>query len=821
MPSTLQRRVHPAFSVLVTLLLLAGLSPLQAAEGRWSPIGPEGGSVRAFGVSPSDHTVYAGTSTGMLFRSTDAGASWTMVSKGAAAGFRDILVHPSNPRILYTRADYLEDEPFHFPGHFPGAALLAKSTDAGETWTSIGPDTTVLSLVMAPSAPDTLYAGESGKVIRSTDGGATWTPTTLSQRAGALAVDPVAPGTVYAGAEQGLYKSLDGGATWALLSGGATGSAPRGALTLTIDPSRPATVYAGDYGGIWKSLDGGTTWAPAHGGIEPDNKTEVVALAIDPSATSTLYASVRRMRDHYWGTGEIWKSTNGGSAWVQVHSTSELNQFIHELALPPASPNRVLAGVETLAVLASGDGGQTWAPANRGLTSHVVWDLESSPFPDDTLLAATSLGLFRSTDRGAHWERVLTTRTPYLAAFHPRQAGVVYAGAIDGLYRSTDFGRNWTLLTATGAPLFTVGSFVIDPSEPRNLYATGYRLQGNVPINGIARSTDGGASWIDMGISGAGRVLTFSIDPVRPSRLYASGTGGVFRSTDRGKTWQQLTEGLPSRLLEILVDPDRPDTLYAVAKSTADLYRSDDGGDHWHPVSSTGLAVEPFTFVNKLAKAEFSNRLYATTMWGVYLSTDGGQTWEPWSDGLEGLSVGDILIDPTNPYRLYAASGGGSVLERSLPLPDCVTGAESLCLNGGRFLAEVTWRLPDGTSGRGQASPLAGETGGFWFFNESNLELMIKVLDGRAVNESFWVFYAALSDVEYTVRITDTVTGETRLYRNPAGRMASVADTSAFRAGEAAAASARPAAQAAATAQDCGLTSGESALCLQDARFTV
>ncbi len=103
-----------------------------------------------------------------------------------------------------------------------------------------------------------------------------------------------------------------------------------------------------------------------------------------------------------------------------------------------------------------------------------------------------------------------------------------------------------------------------------------------------------------------------------------------------------------------------------------------------------------------------------------------------------------------------------------------------LCLQGARFQAEVTWTAPGFGSGPGQAVPLTGDTGYFWFFSDSNVELMVKVLDGRAVNRHFWVFYGALSNVGYTLTITDLQTGAREVFTNPQGRLASVSDITAF-----------------------------------------
>jgi ELWxxDGT repeat protein len=103
-----------------------------------------------------------------------------------------------------------------------------------------------------------------------------------------------------------------------------------------------------------------------------------------------------------------------------------------------------------------------------------------------------------------------------------------------------------------------------------------------------------------------------------------------------------------------------------------------------------------------------------------------------------------------------------------------------LLLNGNRFAVEASWTDFTGRSGNGVAAALTGDTGYFWFFAPENVEVVLKVLDGRAVNGKFWVFYGALSSVEYTLTVTDTLTGAVRTYHNPSGQLASFADTSAF-----------------------------------------
>ncbi|HEX5718309.1 MAG TPA: ELWxxDGT repeat protein [Thermoanaerobaculia bacterium] len=154
----------------------------------------------------------------------------------------------------------------------------------------------------------------------------------------------------------------------------------------------------------------------------------------------------------------------------------------------------------------------------------------------------------------------------------------------------------------------------------------------------------------------------------------------------------------------------------------------------------------------------------------------------------------------------------------------CQPSAEALCLNAGRFRVEIAWRDFTGQAGKGKAVPLTSDSGYFWFFNEANVEVILKVLDGRGVNGHHWVFYGALSSVEYTITVTDSQTGTIRQYSNPSGRLASVADTKAFATGKAGAASAtKPAAGTAvrAPAAASGCTATATRLCLNGGRFAV
>jgi hypothetical protein len=109
----------------------------------------------------------------------------------------------------------------------------------------------------------------------------------------------------------------------------------------------------------------------------------------------------------------------------------------------------------------------------------------------------------------------------------------------------------------------------------------------------------------------------------------------------------------------------------------------------------------------------------------------------------------------------------------------CVADARTLCLLG-RYEVEVTWKTVAGQAGAGTAVPDSDNSGFFWFFGPENLELVVKILDGTGINGKTWVFYGSLSDVEYTVKVTDTVTGKVKTYRNQQGSLSGAADTSAL-----------------------------------------
>ena len=169
---------------------------------------------------------------------------------------------------------------------------------------------------------------------------------------------------------------------------------------------------------------------------------------------------------------------------------------------------------------------------------------------------------------------------------------------------------------------------------------------------------------------------------------------------------------------------------------------------------------------------------------------------QPFSGGVSsGTATGvkaDVIARLTaNPSNFYVnihnnpPFPGGAIRGQLMPAPgtpvgSCLPDQTTLCLNQGRFKVQVAFQTSTIPAGSGNALPLTGDTGSFWFFSANNIEMTIKVVDGRAVNGKFWFFAGALSDVAYTITVTDLTTGTVKTYSAARGIQTALNDTSAF-----------------------------------------
>ncbi|MFL6235583.1 MAG: hypothetical protein ACJ76N_20775 [Thermoanaerobaculia bacterium] len=233
----------------------------------------------------------------------------------------------------------------------------------------------------------------------------------------------------------------------------------------------------------------------------------------------------------------------------------------------------------------------------------------------------------------------------------------------------------------------------------------------------------------------------------------------------------------------------------ATGSPTADLVKLGDLGGPLPFVPSAAAGPDGSSLVawlkgDNLVHARFFDRSWSPL--GAELTLSSDRTDLETDPAVSAGGLGSFAAVWTSngfpsPFPFFIPNGrdgsGSGVFGQAFSTLTCAAGSEVLCLEGGRFQARVSWKNPfTGETGRGRTLPLTGDTGAFWFFDPANLELMLKVLDGRAINGYFWVFYGALSNVEYTLTLTDTATGTVKTYHNPPLVFGSQADVSAFRA---------------------------------------
>jgi streptogramin lyase len=295
-------------------------------------------------------------------------------------------------------------------------------------------------------------------------------------------------------------------------------------------------------------------------------------------------------------------------------------------------------------------------------------------------------------------------------------------------------------------------------------------------LGGIAPGPDGNLWFTENVVNKVGRVTTsghfneFSLPPCQgflnscyPQGIVAGPDGNLWvTSSSFDKFWRVTTSGVitefPGTPAERIVVG--PDGRFWTSPSRYEGITVGPDGNVW-TTALHGLWVSEDHF----------SRIVRTTPQGV--ATEFPLPIEK-SDaqGIASGSDGNVWF--TEPTRI------GRFNLRVPPAP-CIADSTTLCLNNNRFKVQAAWSVPSqGTNGAGSGVRLTGDTGYFWFFNRDNVELVLKVLDGTALNGCYWVFYGALSNVQYTIAVTDTETGTVTPYANLAGMLASVADTSAF-----------------------------------------
>ena len=529
----------------------------------------------------------------------------------------------------------------------------------------------VNAIAVHPTNRNIIYIGiAKGGVWRSHDGGSTWRNLTdflAAQYVGCLTLDPVDPNIIYLGTGEeyfgvwtlggvGIYRSTDSGNTWRLF--GSSVFDGQRINEIVIDSANRNKWIISTDAGIYITTNGGSTFTRTLSGVAS-------ALRMHPTNPNILWAALGNI----WGssTNGVYVSTNGGSTWTR-YTALPLGTSVGriELDVCRSNPNviyvvlgqTISAGARIHSVWKTTNGGSTWtqlsgAPAGNGQS---WYDLVMRVDPSNPNIAYVGeVDLFRTTDGGSSWTRINPQATvghvdQHALEFDPTDPAKIFIGSDGGLFYSANRGTTLTPLNS-GRGTMEFYAFDVHPTNANRLVA------GSQDNGSQVRSTSNNYA-ITLGGDGFWAAYKRN-DPntVLGEIYYAM----VYRSTNGGSSWSFVFNGSGDPRspwsAPLVNDPNNPSTFYV---GTIYVYRSTSNGvsGSWTRISGDLTRGSGALSVIAIAPSN-SNIIYTGSDDGaVYVSTDGGSTWNARHAGLPTRSVGGIAVDPTNPGTVYVGLQG-------------------------------------------------------------------------------------------------------------------------------------------------------------------
>jgi pimeloyl-ACP methyl ester carboxylesterase/photosystem II stability/assembly factor-like uncharacterized protein len=571
---------------------------------------------------------------------------------------------------------------------------MQRSRDDGGTWETVPSPGRVL--FSSSFSADHTMLSELGT---STDYGSTWTAFPQGQScdgspcssAGTIVptADFLSSRILYAvsgWSDLLVWRSTDAGVTWHSL-GTAVGAGPF-FQDLKIGPDGTLFLQTGDEG-LWRSTDGGVSWSK----ILPYGFSYSLALSPNYLSDETVL----------FGSGQLLKSTDGGSAWQDLAANGGTMVSGGAVRFSPAySRDQTIAIADRYGVRLSTDGGLSWKQSGPRIAefSQRIEELAVSPDIDGDGIAVATLGIsggayvvVRTTDGGKNWlplpnlstfgsQFSVDNRTVFAFPLNFQANNTVFAIQrcyLCSTYRSTDRGATWSqaLPGSTDCVPYSV-SFTADGG----VYVIGSAFSNGVSC--VKFSGDNGATWAtvtDHSTCGGNRStwpcwwllqqLAFSPAYVTDGTVFAvDGNGSLWESSDRGASWSTLGGGLPSFVEAVYVadDYDTSRTLYALGYAGYGVFRSTNGGQSWTGVTSGLLANSSLM---ALVPPGHEHLFVFVPDNGVFESVDGGGSWaavnEGLVDGSGGIPLFGGLVTTSNGSRLFGVEGF-AYLPASVPM---------------------------------------------------------------------------------------------------------------------------------------------------------
>ena len=715
---------------------------------RWRCIGPHrGGRVVAVAGDPTDPvTFYFGSTGGGVWKTSDGGNVWRNVSDGYFhyASVGALQVAASDPNVIYAGMGEAT-----IRGNVSRGDGVYKSTDAGRSWTHIGLAETqnIGEIAVHPADPDIVYVAAPGHVwgenpergvYRSIDGGSSWTRVLFkSERAGAvdLSMDPTNPRILYAsiweahrtpyslssgGPDSGLWRSFDGGDTWEEISRnpGLPTEGVIGKIGVSASGAKAGRVYAiveHEDGAVFRSDDYGDTWK--RGSEERSLRTRAWYyhhIVADPGDANVVWVL----------NNELWKSIDGGESFSRVAIP---HVDTHDLWIDPKSPKRVILGCDGGGCV-SFTGGSPWSTIYNQPTAefyHVVTD-SRTPYrvygaqQDNTTMSVPSRSDFGAITT-SEWREIGGGEAGYIAV-RQDNPNIVYAGSMAGYVTHYDFETGF-VRDISAWPESRSGSGATDHR---------YRWQWTSPIvlsphtddrlysgaNVLFRTTDEGQSWSavspdltvgdpetlqpsggpitkdNTGAETYATIFAVAESPVHPGVIWTGSDDGLIHvSRDDGSTWTNVNPaGLPDWALISIIEASPHDAgkAYVAAtryKSHDDrpyLFKTVDFGATWTLITD-GIPEDDFTRVIREDPVQ-EGLLFAGTERGIYVSFDDGGNWQSVRNNLPIVPIHDLqikgsdlvvathgrsfwVLDDISPLRQLASDGEGEKNRLFPPAP--------------------------------------------------------------------------------------------------------------------------------------------------------
>lgn len=692
----------------VAFLAISSISALSAQsvdpnlfEGlRWRMIGPHrGGRSKAVaGVPQQPGVFYTGFVNGGVWKTTDFGRTWIPIFDDQPTGSIGALaVAPSDPNIIYVGSG----EGMQRPDLTTGDGIY-KSTDAGETWTHLGlrDGQQIPQIIVDPDDPNRLFVAVLGHpygpneergVFRSLDGGLTFEKVLYKDEdtgAAEVVFDPSDPQIVYAvlwesregpwengvfrGPGSGLFKSFDGGETWRQIGQGLpTGEEGLGRIGIGIAPSDPNRIYAilgspRERGGAYRSDDAGETWRrvntdPRVWGRDGDFNE----IKVDPKNPDIVYSA----------NVVTWKSTDGGhtfEAWRGAPGGDDYQRiWIH-----PDHPG-IIALAADQGTIITVNGGETFSSWYNQPTAQFYHVSTDNHFPYRVCGGQQESGSACVLSRGddgqitfREWHPVGVEEYGYVAA-DPLDPDIVYGGKVTRFDRRTGDRQNVAprLFRDADYRLVRTAPLLFSPIDAHTLYFAS---------NTLWKTTNGGHSWEQISpdltrtdsivppnvgkysdtpqarARHPGVIYTIAPSYVNERWIWVGSDDGLIHVTsDGGETWKDVTppdlRARPWSKVSVM-DAGRFDSLTAYAAISTlrlddmspHIYRTHDGGETWDHITS---GIPDGTFTNAVREDPVrKGLLFAGAEQAVHVSFDDGDHWQSLRLNMPATAIRDLVI---------------------------------------------------------------------------------------------------------------------------------------------------------------------------------